>query len=330
MMCSRWRVKWFNRMGTKGRVWSETARRIDALKTFLTSERPISKRAAMYRLLSMGLLNSTKDFHNFNRAMNRALRNGERWDEKKFNDECFVDNKRRVELVPTWTDLEDYKQWCARIYRRNYWQDQPKHIEVWLEKDTTAFLVQEVTDRLGVPLRISAGHFSRGFLYRAAGNLAKIVKSTSVLYIGDFDPSGLDVERAAQRGRRSGMSEQKDGIADLLEKHFEWNPERWERQVTWRRVGVTEEDLHGLPEKSRVPIKEDKENEDGGLKKGDPRAEEFKAKYGEFGAEVEALEVLKEGLLAERLETAIWEHIDRRAWKGSEHKEKSDRHALAN
>ncbi len=139
-----------------------------------------------------------------------------------------------------------------------------------------------------------------------------------VLYIGDFDASGLDVERAAQRGR-DGKSEQKDGVADILEKHCNWNPGRWEKQVTWLRVGVTEEDLRTLPEESKVPIK-----------KGDPRAKEFKAKYGEFGAEVEALEVLEEGLLAKRLEAAIREHIDHDKWKRSERRETKDRTRLKN
>ena len=65
----------------------KTMERINALKTFLSVDEPISKRAALYRLLSMGLIDSTKDFHNVNRALNRALEQGIVTDEH-FDDAC--------------------------------------------------------------------------------------------------------------------------------------------------------------------------------------------------------------------------------------------------
>lgn len=299
----------------------ETMERINALKTFLSPDGPISKRAAMYRLLSMGLLDSTKDFPNFNRALNRALESGVYTDEH-FDDDCFEDNRRRVELASTWANLKEFKTETVQWYRRDFWQDQPRRVEVWLEKDTAAFLVQDVTDKYAVPLRISSGHYSRTFLWKIARDLSGTSVPLVILYIGDFDPSGLDIERAAKRG-----SNGRDGVADFLEKDFGWASGRFEKQVTWQRTGVTEDEYSTMPKKARVSLKDD-DAADGKKKKGDTRAKEFKAKYADYGVEVEALEVLQPGGLALRLEDEILKHIDKRAWSGSARQEKKDLRTL--
>jgi hypothetical protein len=300
-------------MGTVGSFHSGSRRCLDALKTFLSVDAPISKRAVMYRLLSMGLLESTKDFHNFNRALNRMLEN-EKLCGDTFDDDCFVDNRRRVELLNTWTDASEFQQWCAGIYRRDFWHDQPQRVEVWLEKDTAAFLVRDVTGNLGVPLRISAGHYSRTFLNRAARDISGTYVPIRIFYIGDFDPSGLDIERAAQRGANG-----RQGVADFLERNYGWSEGRFGKQVTWQRIGVTEKEYHAMPERARVPLKEDEAG-----RRGDPRAEDFKARYGDYGVEVEALEVMQAGGLARRLDNAIRQHIDGRVWQESKRRAARD------
>jgi len=310
----------------------KTMERINALKTFLSVDEPISKRAALYRLLSMGLIDSTKDFHNVNRALNRALEQGIVTDEH-FDDACFDDNRRLVETPTTWADPTELKETIQSMvlnYRRDLWQDQPRRVEVWLEKHTVAYLVRDITDKYGVTLRISSGNYSRTFLWRAARDLSGIgiTVPLGILYIGDFDPSGLDIERAARRG-----SNGRDGIADFLEKDFNWEPGRFEKQVSWLRVGVTEGDYWSMPTKARVPLKDDEAAKAGTgkdkKKRGDPRAEEFKTKYGDYGVETEALEVLERNGLARRLEREIKSRIDNDTWNKSERQQERDRKLLA-
>jgi len=303
----------------------KTMERIDALKTFLSVDQPISKRAALYRLLSMGLIDSTDDFHNVNRALNRALEQGTVTDEH-FDDACFDDNRRLVDTPTTWTDpteLKEQIEYMIQNYRRDLWQDQPRRVEVWLEKHTVVYLVQDITHKYGVPLRISSGSYSRTFLYRAAEDISGITVPLAILYIGDFDPSGLDIERASRRG-----SNGRDGIADFLEKDFNWKPGQFENQVTWLRVGVTPDDYRSIPAKARVSLKDDATAHERDKKRGDPRAEEFKAKFGDYGVETEALEVLERNGLAHRLEREIKSRIDDVAWKKSERKQVRDRKVL--
>src|ERR1700693_1622821 len=118
-------------MATNGSFRPTARRCYEALKGFLSSDAPISKRAAMYRLLSMGLLESTKRFAKFNATLNTMLENDSmRCD--RFNDDCFVDNRRRTEQLNTWANAADFREWCIGIYHRDYWQDQPQRVEVRL------------------------------------------------------------------------------------------------------------------------------------------------------------------------------------------------------
>src|SRR5262245_15522820 len=79
-------------------------------------------------------------------------------------------------------------------YYRNRWQDQPRQVcEIWLEKNTSAVFVREVARQWDCTIRISAGSFSRPFLVQAAAELAEVTKPITILYLGDFDPKGLNI-----------------------------------------------------------------------------------------------------------------------------------------
>jgi hypothetical protein len=285
------------------KILSRTQEQMDALKTFLSIARPISKRAAMYRLLSMGLLSSTAEFHAFNRKLNYNLDNPLLKAEDNFSDDCFLDNRRRVDYPWNFENLAEFKDWYSSRYHRDPWQTQPECVEVWLEKDTIAALVEEVTTELDVKLRVSAGSFSRTFLHKAAKEISSTLVPINILYCGDFDPSGLfRIEEPAKAGLRS-----------FLIEEFEWTDEKYERLIRWQRVGVTEAEYHTIAAEARVSLKDD-ESAEGGKLKGDSSVERFRGFYQDYGVEVEALEVAEPGGLAARLRRIIEAHIDWDHW----------------
>ena len=294
-------------MAIKGSMRPIARRCYEALKTFLSVSQPISKRAAMYRLLSMGLLKSTKKFPKFNESLNTMLEN-EALCGDTFNDDCFVDNQRRTDLILTWPNTSAFREFMLDLYKRDFWQDQPKRVQVWLEKGPVQFLVSGTTRNLGVPLQISAGDYSRTFLHEIAKSLNGTKAPLTVLYVGDFDPKGLTIEKAARRG-----------LETFLRSEFKWSDSRIDQQITWQRFGVTEAEYRELHEKARVPLKLQST-------KGHPipMAQTFKAQYADYGIEVEALEVLEVGGLARRLDIEIRKHIDRQAWDESKRKAAND------
>jgi len=89
-------------------------------------------------------------------------------------------------------------QYSWQDYHLPYWYDQPKYVEVWLEKDALAGVFQKVTDKYNVCLAPCRGYPSLSFLHEATKRLTFIdngEKEIIILYFGDFDMRGIDIQR---------------------------------------------------------------------------------------------------------------------------------------
>lgn len=83
-----------------------------------------------------------------------------------------------------------------RNYTMPKWWGQPKRVQVWLEKQALQALFEQVTDEEGVDLAVVRGYPSLTFLWEAARTLRGLKDQTiEIIYFGDFDPSGMDIER---------------------------------------------------------------------------------------------------------------------------------------
>ena len=77
----------------------------------------------------------------------------------------------------------------ARWYRRDFWQQQRVRVEVWSEKGTVRGVLQPVLDEYGVGFRVMHGFGSATAINDVCedGDGRLLI----ILYVGDFDPSGL-------------------------------------------------------------------------------------------------------------------------------------------
>lgn len=318
--------------------------RLDALCTFLNHSRQLSIRGCLYRLSAMYLPGSTTKLypgtdHNSYRSLKELIRvvriSGERDDALGCAmDDCFIDNKRVFIEGETdgWRNIAEYmKPPDPRDYYRNPWQDQPDRIQIWVEKDTLRGLIRATCSKWDVTQLISMGTFGRTALLRAARRIDEDVKSGSrriwIFYIGDFDPSGLAIEEWAQRGNDGEGNRRTEGLFELLVNRFGWTPREYDKRIRWQRVAVTLDDFHN-PQLApyKISVKDSgRDEETGKCKKGnDPRAEEYKASYGDQCLEAEALEVLHDGEISERLDGLIQGAIDMDAWEASERKQQRE------
>ena len=76
------------------------------------------------------------------------------------------------------------------LYRRNYWQSQPVHVEVWCEKDALTSILTPVCQRYGITFAAMRGFDSESFTYESAQDLRALGKPARIYYFGDHDPSG--------------------------------------------------------------------------------------------------------------------------------------------
>jgi hypothetical protein len=190
----------------------------------------------------------------------------------------------------TYSSLADMLERSAEFYRRALWDSMPVYLEIWLEKDSLAGVIYEVTREYDVPLMVTRGYPSLSFLHSAAQTIQATGKPTYLYYFGDADPSGKDISRAVEQGLRE--------LAPDSEIHFV-------------RVAVTDEQIAvwGLPTR---PTK---------LK--DSRAK----KYGGPSVELDAIEP---DMLRQLVRDSIIQHIDFDELRRLEALEAAGRESLKN
>jgi hypothetical protein len=89
----------------------------------------------------------------------------------------MVDELREAEIVSMWDDVHGYLETVKRAYRRNNWQAQPRHVEVWCEKATVLGSMRPITREFGVRLRPCRGFGSTGMETEIGGLYEGIDKS---------------------------------------------------------------------------------------------------------------------------------------------------------
>lgn len=166
----------------------------------------LSLRQLYYQLVSKGLIeNSQKSYSRIGDLVSDGRLAGLiDWD--------MIVDRGRVSISNThWTSPADIVDAAASQYKIDKWADQPNHIEVMVEKQALEGVLIPVCRKLDVTFRANKGYTSQSMMYRLGKELAEIQeqgKDIHVLYFGDHDPSGLDMDRDVQEriALFSGMS----------------------------------------------------------------------------------------------------------------------------
>lgn len=112
--------------------------------------------------------------------------------------DAIEDRTRNLESLSTWDSPKDIIEKCARQFRYDLWEDQPSRVEVWVEKEALVGVLEPVCNELRVPYFACRGYVSQSESW-AAGRRFRAYnrggQSVTVLYMGDHDPSGIDMTR---------------------------------------------------------------------------------------------------------------------------------------
>jgi hypothetical protein len=166
----------------------KTTELIDAAAEILAVHHPQTVRQVFYQLVSRQVIeNSRGAYQSVSKALVAARRDGSiPWDQ-------IEDRLRRPRHVSMWDGLSDFASTAAAAYRRDLWADQPARVEVWLEKDALSGILEDILDPFGVTLNVGRGFDGWSPIYLASQRLGH---DDTVLYFGDFDPSGEDMVRS--------------------------------------------------------------------------------------------------------------------------------------
>ena len=167
----------------------------------------------------------------------------------------IVDFTRRGYHVFTYDSAADFLRRTASTYRANVWVQAVSYVEVWAESRSIAGVIEALCEELAVSLYPAGGFTSHSLVHDCAGNIKNRLKDNTtekgfaatfkaaikeggkpinVIYIGDFDPSGVLIDR---------------DIEKRLRRHLEDDGDR----LTFHRIAITEEQVeeYGLPKKPR-------------------------------------------------------------------------------
>ncbi len=104
----------------------------------------------------------------------------------------LTDNTRWQRKPTTYSSIEDALEETARFYRKSLWDDVFAYVEVWLEKDALAGVINPITSLYEVPLMVARGYASLSFLAAAADYMNQRPEPIFIYHFGDFDPSGVN------------------------------------------------------------------------------------------------------------------------------------------
>lgn len=230
----------------------------------------ITVRQLYYQLVSRNILpNTMSSYRNTSKLLAVGRMTGRvDWD-------VIEDRARRPVMAGEFGTMADFIRAVRDSYRRRRWETQGSYLEVLVEKESLAGILEPVTRKYHVLLLANKGYSSVSATYEVAQRIAYhggLGKSCHILYLGDHDPSGIDMARDIEdRLRRFGAAAEVERIALTMDQIRE----------------------HGLPPNP--------------AKTADPRSGGYLGKYGGRSWELDALDPR---VLAGILESGITRHMD--------------------
>lgn len=187
-----------------------------------------------------------------------------------------IEDRIRVPHLPYWvTGIPDAIKDTIEFYRLDRQLGQDVYIELWVEKDALSGVLKRVTNHYHINLMVNRGYSSCTAMHDASKRFKRAVeqdKEPYILYLGDHDPSGLDMLR------------------DVTDRLYEFNID-----INLIHVGLTMKQIKKYnppPNPAKIT---------------DPRATKYIEDYGNTSWEVDAL---KPGTLNALVKAHIEKLID--------------------
>lgn len=241
-------------------------------------------------------------------------------------DWSMIEDRGRSCAVPNHLDdPEDIMDRCVDWFSKDLWEDQPWWILVMIEKDALSGFFDTVCSEAGVTFAANKGYSSSSQMLRIGKDIESQMrngKDICIYYLGDHDPSGLDMTRDVEErlklfsgytfwAPRKTKDEDKDywdkAITGLNPRHFQLyrNAKYEDRKFEVNRLALTMDQINEFnppPNPAKVT---------------DSRAKNYIELYGEDSWELDALDpdvmvsLVTDGIAALK-DDELWEEATER------------------
>jgi len=146
----------------------------------------------------------------------------------------IVDRGRRLRSLSHWWGAAAIIQSASKWFNLDLWENQERRIECWVEKDALIGVLETVCTQNDVPYYSSRGYNSWTEIWEASQRVVKRWSEdgqpTTILYLSDHDPSGMDLTR-----------DTKDKLEGLVGAHL--NNEDVDDVLEVKRIALTQDQI---------------------------------------------------------------------------------------
>ena len=113
--------------------------------------------------------------------------------------DAIVDRVRIPVMPNQYKSMSSFIDAMKNEYRTYRWKDQRHYVEVMVEKEALAGILEPITNKYHVSLLVNKGYASSSAIYDVVLRMfeqgERQHKKCHILYLGDHDPSGIDMVR---------------------------------------------------------------------------------------------------------------------------------------
>lgn len=148
----------------------------------------VTLRQLFYRLVSMELIENTQGRYNaLSSRTAQARREG--WFPS------LIDPGREIYRPAHWSSPESAMQALRKQYRRDRTENQEFSVYIGVEKMALAELLRLWFGKYGIGVLVLRGYASQTYIDDIAEEVNDADRPAILIYGGDFDPSGMDIQR---------------------------------------------------------------------------------------------------------------------------------------
>lgn len=153
----------------------------------------LSLRQLYYQLVARDYIpNNVRSYKNLGSLVSNARQAGlVDWD-------MIEDRNRETVTTAHWSSPGEIIGSAAYQFKIDKWETQPWHVEVMVEKDALSGVLYPVCSDLDIGITANKGYSSSSTMYEIGHRLRSAVrhkKHVCLIYLGDHDPSGIDMTR---------------------------------------------------------------------------------------------------------------------------------------
>lgn len=155
----------------------------------------LTLRQLYYQCVARGIIpNNQREYDNLGSLLNDARLAGMvDWD-------AIVDRTRNLRERTRYENPQEIMEIAAKSFHTDRWEGQADRLECWIEKDALIGVIEGVCRQWDVPYFACRGYTSQSEMWAAGQRYlgwidAENAQRPVILYLGDHDPSGLDMTR---------------------------------------------------------------------------------------------------------------------------------------